>query len=218
MSFEAVLDELCRTEGLVGALLFDSARCCVARRLPTALDNQSLAETCERVHGVFDALSSLAEGVPDDFALAGDEGMLFLRHVHGHWLLVLSDSNVNLSVLGVVLNVAALAIERCLQAEATLPRASNSLASGQREAAPAADVVPLVVVRALLDLYAEHLGPAAKPIFKQQLSEIGATSRTLRRADVPNFVARLSERIPIAHARAEFSRGARLYGERMLLL
>jgi hypothetical protein len=71
------------------------------------------------------------------------------------------------------------------------------------------------VVQQLLAIYTDYLGPAAKLVFKQQLAAVGVTSRTLRRAQMDDFVARLTARIPVPQRQREFAAAVREYQERV---
>ncbi|HET9958026.1 MAG TPA: hypothetical protein VFQ61_26190 [Polyangiaceae bacterium] len=76
------------------------------------------------------------------------------------------------------------------------------------------ELVPVEIVRDLLRLFAEHVGPAAKPLLRQLLGELGCTAQTLPRAQLPEFVDRMALAIPTLRARQGFVESVGEYWQR----
>jgi predicted regulator of Ras-like GTPase activity (Roadblock/LC7/MglB family) len=219
------LATLCKTDGVIGALVLDELGACLADHLPPPYEPLLFLELVGRVLSVFDLVATLDEGEPESLLLDCEEGGLVLRRLDREWLMVWTRSEVNLSLLNVALNVAALNLQREGRRNqvdnvpaAVAPRVESVQPSGGNASELPADAVPHAVLRDLVGLYAEYLGPAAKPVFKQQLSELGATVRSLRQAQLTAFVAQLTKFIPRPEQKQAFSEAVRAYRERALLI
>lgn len=224
------LAALCKTDGVVGAVVLDELGACVADHLPPPYEPLLFLEMVARVLAVFDLIATLDEGEAESLALDCEDGGLVLRRLDRQWLMVLTRPEINLSLLNVALNVAALNWQREVRGSHSDPnRLAGAIAPTERraESTPArsesasenpVDAVPHAVLRDLLDLYAEYLGPAAKLVFKQQLAALGVTARSLRRAQLSDFVAQLTEYIPRPERKQDFAAAVRAYRERVLLL
>jgi hypothetical protein len=79
------------------------------------------------------------------------------------------------------------------------------------------DAVDRNIILQLLDVYRNFLGPAAKPVLKQQLAALGVTSRSLRAGQYNDFVVRLAHKIPSAERQREFLQSVRMLRERSIL-
>jgi hypothetical protein len=71
------------------------------------------------------------------------------------------------------------------------------------------------VLQQLAIIYVDYLGPAANLVFKQELAALGVTSRTLRRAQLNDLLARLTTRIPVLGRQREFATAVRKHRERL---
>jgi len=214
------LTNLAGTEGVRGVIVFDGDGTCLANDLPAPYDPLLMAEALKHVSEVCDVFASLDEGSVVSFSANGEEGGIVVRHVPPHTLIALTLPSVNVNVLNVALNVVALNLSRKssgtqLQAG---PRAADSNASfpsqslsqsGDPDYPIPPDAVDRGLILQLLELYRNYLGPAAKLVVKQQLAGLGVTSRTLRAAQLGDFVVRLAQKIPNPERQREFVAAAR---------
>jgi predicted regulator of Ras-like GTPase activity (Roadblock/LC7/MglB family) len=227
MNSEA-LANLSKTDGVLGFVVFDDQGACLVNQLPPPFEPILLAEVMRRLSGVFDVFSSLEEGEPSSFSVDCEEGCLVLKRIEGQWVVALTRTDVNMSMLNVAMNVVVLNLSRG-SGSGTRPAAritesmtgrsnpSLTISSDGDTAAIPADAVERAIVQQILGIYREFLGPAAKIVFKQQLATLGVTSRTLRRGQVGDFVARLAGRIPVAQRQQEFLAAVRKFQDRVLL-
>jgi predicted regulator of Ras-like GTPase activity (Roadblock/LC7/MglB family) len=224
------LTSLAGTEGVRGVIVFDADGTCVANDLPAPYDPLLMAEAVKHVSLVCDVFASLEEGTVVSMSAKGEEGGIVLRYVHPHTLIALTTPRVNMNVLNVAMNVVALNLSR--KTSGTQPQASTrvnidpiasqgSMGLSQSGSIPGQqippDAVERVLVMQLLELYKNFMGPAAKLVLKQQLAELGVTSRTLRSAQLGDFVARLAQKIPNSERQREFSAAARQLQERAVM-
>ncbi len=225
------LTNLSGTEGVRGVIVFDGDGTCVANDLPAPYEPMLLAEAVRRVSDICDVFASLDDGSVNSFSAMGEEGGVVLRYVAPHTLVALTTPKVNMNVLNVAMNVVALNLGR--KASGTQPLTSSRGAAPDAVASHTSqslsqsgdipeqpippDAVDRGVILQLLDVYRNFLGPAAKPVFKQQLAALGVTSRSLRAGQYTDFVVRLAHKIPSAERQREFMLGAKQLRERSVM-
>jgi predicted regulator of Ras-like GTPase activity (Roadblock/LC7/MglB family) len=225
---DEVLDSLSNADGVFGAVVLDDHGTCLAHRLQAPFEPILLASVVKRLSTAFDAFSSIEDGEVTSFSVECQDGNILLRRVDQRWVVVLVYPEFNMNMLNVAMNVAARTLSRGepgsgtqpgargLAASVTnLPSATPSPSQPAAELAAPPDAVDRRVVQQLLAIYTDYLGPAAKLVFKQQLAAVGVTSRTLRRAQMDDFVARLTARIPVPQRQREFAAAVREYQERV---
>lgn len=217
---------LSRTDGVIGVVVFDDAGKCIANDLPPPYEPILLAEVLRRLSAAFDVFSSLDSTDVTSFAVDCEEGSVVVRRVEQHWVLALTQAEVNMSLLNVAMNVVVLNLSRTSGSQ-PIVRNSMETHSGrssqgfqsthteQLEIPP--DAVERSAVQQLLTIYTEYLGPAAKPVMKQQLAALGVTSRTLRRGQLSDLVSRLSAKIPVAARQQEFATAVQAFRQRVSL-
>jgi predicted regulator of Ras-like GTPase activity (Roadblock/LC7/MglB family) len=224
------LASLTATEGVRGVIVFDASGTCVANDLPPPYEPALMAEAAKRIALVFDVFASIDDGSVNSFSVNCEAGGVVLRHAPPHTLIALTTPNVNMNVLNVALNVVTLNLARKqsgtqLQTSSRLPadpvasHSSQMLSqSGDIPDQPIPpDAVDRRVLLQLLEVYRNFLGPAAKLMLKQQLSLLGVTSHTLRRAQFGDFVTRLAQKIPSVERQREFVTAARELAQRFLV-
>jgi predicted regulator of Ras-like GTPase activity (Roadblock/LC7/MglB family) len=225
------LTNLSGTEGVRGVIVFDADGTCVANDLPAPYEPMLLAEAVKRVADICDVFASLDDGSVHSFSAMGEEGGIVLRYVAPHTLIALTTSKVNMNVLNVAMNVVALNLGR--KASGTQPLTSSRGAPIDVTASQSSqtlshsgdipdqaippDAVDRNIILQLLDVYRNFLGPAAKPVLKQQLAALGVTSRSLRAGQYNDFVVRLAHKIPSAERQREFLQSVRMLRERSIL-
>jgi hypothetical protein len=211
---EAVAN-LSRTDGVLGVSVFDEAGTCVANDLPPPYEPILMLEVLRRLAAAFDVFASIEANPANSFAMDCDEGSLVIRKVESNWVVALTEPNVNMNMLNVAMNVVALNLGRTgpKSGPQSIGRASidgvPSRASVLHSSATAAleippDAVERSLVQQLLVVYKDYLGPAAKPVMKQQLAGLGVTSHTLRKIQFSDLVTRLASKIPVAQRQQEF--------------
>lgn len=220
---------LSKTDGVVGVVVFDDQGGCVANEMPAPYEPILLFEVMKRLWAAFATFSSLDNGPVSSFCLDCEEGSVVLRRLEQHWVLALTHSEVNMSMLNVAMNVVVLNLSRAQPTSGTLRAArasqdslsrsvvtqSMSSDTGDQEIPP--DAVDRVLLQQLVVIYQEYMGPAAKAVVKQQLAALGVTSRTLRRGQFGDLVARLTSKIPVAERQREFAAAVHKFRERVLL-
>jgi predicted regulator of Ras-like GTPase activity (Roadblock/LC7/MglB family) len=220
------LATLSRTDGVVGVVVFDDSGRCVANDLPPPYEPILLAEVLRRLSTAFDVISSLDSTEVTSFGVDCEEGSIVVRRVEHHWVLALTQSEVNMSLLNVAMNVVVLNLSRAsgtqqvgrISSDSLTGRSSQVLQStqgAQLETPP--DAVDRSAVQHLLTLYTEYLGPAAKPVLQQQLAALGVTSRTLRRSQLSDLVSRLSAKIPVPQRQREFNDAVQAFRQRIMV-
>lgn len=225
------LANLSKTDGVLGVVVFDDQGTCLVNHLPAPYEPILLAEVVRRLAAVFDVFSSLEDGPPASFSVDCEDGCLVLRRVDHHWVVALTHPDANMNLLNVAMNVVVLNISRGYPASGTQAAVTRTLTEsmtgrsstnlsmsntgGDVEIPP--DAVDRAIVQSLLTIYRDYLGPAAKIVFKQQLAGLGVTSRTLRRGQFGDFVARLAAKIPVAQRQKEFIAAVRQFQDRVLL-
>ena len=220
------LATLSRTDGVVGVVVFDDSGRCVANDLPPPYEPILLAEVLRRLSTAFDVISSLDSTEVTSFGVDCEEGSIVVRRVEHHWVLALTQSEVNMSLLNVAMNVVVLNLSRAsgtqqvgrISSDSLTGRSSQVLQStqgAQLETPP--DAVDRSAVQHLLTLYTEYLGPAAKPVLQQQLAALGVTSRTLRRSQLSDLVSRLSAKIPEPQRQREFNDAVQAFRQRIMV-
>jgi len=215
---------LSRTDGVIGVVVFDDSGRCIANDLPPPYEPILLAEVLRRLSAAFDVFSSLDSTEVTSFAVDCEEGSLVVRRVEQHWVLALTQAEVNMSLLNVAMNVVVLNLSRTSGSQ-PIVRSHTDTHSGrssqgfqsthteQLEIPP--DAIDRSAVQQLLTIYTEYLGPAAKPVLKQQLAALGVTSRTLRRGQLSDLVARLSAKIPVPARQQEFATAVQAFRQRI---
>ena len=220
---------LSKTDGVVGVVVFDEHGACIANDMPAPYEPILLFEVMKRLWAAFSTFSSLDAGPVSSFSLDCEEGSLVLRHVDQHWVLALTHSEVNMSMLNVAMNVVVLNLSRSQPSSGTLRAARSSQDSisrsvvtqsmssdaGDQEIPP--DAVDRALLQQLVVIYQEYMGPAAKAVVKQQLAALGVTSRTLRRSQFGDLTARLTSKIPVNERQREFMAAVQKFRERVLL-
>lgn len=216
-----VLDSLSHTEGVFGAAVFDEHGGCLASHLRAPYDPVLLGTIVKQLSTAFDAFASLDDGEVATFSADCEEGCIIVRHVDSYCIVALTYPAFNMNMLNVAINV----VVRSLGRDGPLPgvqpaalpgvTASSSVSSSSTPvSAVPADAVDRSVVQQFLTIYTDFLGPAAKLVFKQELATIGATSRTLRRAQLSDLLTRLAARIPVPERQREFAAAIRDYQRR----
>ena len=220
------LATLSRTDGVVGVVVFDDSGKCVANDLPPPYEPILLAEVLRRLSAAFDVISSLDSSEITSFGVDCEEGSIVVRRVEHHWVLALTQAEVNMSLLNVAMNVVVLNLNRSSgtqpigrpSTESMTGRSSQVMQSTQTdqlEIPP--DAVERSVVQHLLTLYTEYLGPAAKPVLQQQLAALGVTSRTLRRGQLSDLVNRMTAKIPVPQRQREFAEAVQAFRQRIMV-
>jgi len=215
---------LSRTDGVIGVVVFDEGGRCIANDLPPPYEPILLAEVLRRLSAAFDVFSSIDPAEVTSFAVDCEEGSVVVRRVEQHWVLALTHAEVNMSLLNVAMNVVVLNLSRTSGSQpigrnhmdtpsARSGQMTQSTRTDQLEIPP--DALDRSAVQQLLIIYTEYLGPAAKPIMKQQLAALGVTSRTLRRGQLSDLVARLSAKIPVSARQQEFARAVQAFRQRV---
>ncbi len=225
---DEALDSLSKAEGVFGVVVFDAHGTCLANRLQAPFEPALLAKVVRRLSTAFDAFSSLEDGEATSFSADCQDGSILLRRVDHCWIVVLTYPEFNVNTLNVALNVAVRNLSRGAPgsgAQAPVRGPADSvanLASASPSPSPAAsavdtppDALDRSVVQQLLVIYTDYLGPASKLVFKQQLATLGATSRTLRRSQLDNLLARLTARIPVPERQRQFAAAVRECRERV---
>jgi predicted regulator of Ras-like GTPase activity (Roadblock/LC7/MglB family) len=221
---------LSKTDGVVGVVVFDEQGGCIANEMPPPYEPILLFEVLKRLWSAFSTFSSLDSGAVSSFCLDCEEGSVVVRRVEQHWVLALTHSEVNMSMLNVAMNVVVLNMSRSAQptsgtlrtARAAGDSLSRSIVTQSMSSDPGAqeippDAVDRALVQQLVVIYQEYMGPAAKAVIKQQLSALGVTSRTLRRAQFGDLTARLTSKIPVPERQREFTTAVQKFRERVLL-
>jgi hypothetical protein len=221
---DEALDSLSKADGVFGVVVFDDHWTCVADRLSAPFEPVLLTRVVKRLSAAFDAFCSIEDGDVAAFAADCQDGSILLRRVDRYWLVVLAYLEYNMSMVNVAMNVAARTLSRGavqdgtplarpgpVDSAATLPAASSSFTPTAFPLAAPPDALDRSVVQQLLVIFTEYLGPAAKLVMKQQLEAMGATSRTLRRAQLDEFLARLTAKIPVPQRQREFAAATREY-------
>lgn len=220
---------LSKTDGVVGVVVFDEHGGCAVNEMPAPYEPILLFEVLKRLWSAFSAFSSLDSGPVSSFCLDCEEGSVVVRRVEQHWVLALTHSEVNMSMLNVAMNVVVLNMSRGQPSSGTqrAARASSDSLSrslvtqsmssdpGDQEIPP--DAVDRALIQQLVVIYQEFMGPAAKAVVKQQLAALGVTSRTLRRGQLGDLTARLASKIPVPDRQREFTGAVQKFRERMLL-
>lgn len=215
---------LSRTDGVIGVVVFDEGGRCIANDLPPPYEPILLAEVLRRLSAAFDVFSSIDPAEVTSFAVDCEEGSVVVRRVEQHWVLALTHAEVNMSLLNVAMNVVVLNLSRTSGSQpigrnhmdtpsARSGQMTQSTRTDQLEIPP--DALDRSAVQQLLIIYTEYLGPAAKPIMKQQLAALGVTSRTLRRGQLSDLVARLSAKIPVSARQQEFACAVQAFRQRV---
>jgi hypothetical protein len=221
---------LSKTDGVVGVVVFDEQGGCVVNEMPAPYEPILLFEVLKRLWGAFATFASLDSSPVSSFCLDCEEGSVVVRRVEQHWVLALTHSEVNMSMLNVAMNVVVLNMSRTSQpssgtlrtARASTDSLSRSVVTQSMSSDPGdQEIPPDAVDRALLQqlvvIYQEFMGPAAKAVLKQQLAALGVTSRTLRRGQFGDLTARLTSKIPVAERQREFTSAVQKFRERTLL-
>jgi len=223
---------LSKTDGVIGVMVFDEHGSCVANDMPAPYEPILLSEVVRRLSVAFDTFSSLDGGSPSSFSMDCEEGSVVVRRMESSWVIALTQPEVNMSMLNVAMNVVALNLSRAQPSSVTLRTAritadslvsrpsglhatSTSSSSGDVEIPP--DAVDRVLIQQLVTIYQEYMGPAAKAVVKQQLSALGVTSRSLRRSQFGDLVARLAAKIPSAERQRDFGDAVAAFRQRVLL-
>ena len=220
------LATLSRTDGVIGVVVFDDSGKCVANDLPPPYEPILMAEVLRRLSAAFDVISSLDATEVTSFGVDCEEGSIVVRRVDHHWVLALTHSEVNMSLLNVAMNVVVLNLSRTSGTQPIGRQSSDSLTgrssqvlqstqSDQLEIPP--DAVDRSAVQHLLTIYTEYLGPAAKPVLKQQLAALGVTSRTLRKGQLSDLIARLAAKIPVPQRQREFTEAVQTFRQRVMI-
>lgn len=235
MSAQEAVAGLTKTEGVLGVVIFDDAGNCLANDLPPPYEPILLSEVVKRLSVTFDVLSSLEGGEATTFSVDCEDGCLLVRRAEHRWILAIASLEANVNLLNVAMNVVTLNLSRGVGAPSgTRPAAKaadsvgsmrsmsvGSMSMSQDSTSGGADIPPDAVSRAalqrLLGAYTEFLGPAAKPVLKQQLAALGVTSRTLRQGQLSDFIGRLMSKIPTQERQREFSLAVQNLRERSLL-
>lgn len=217
MNAGSVLSTLTSTQGVRGVAVFDGAGSCVASELPPPYEPILVADAVRRIASASDVFTSLTEGALDTFSARCEGGLLILRRVTSFWVLTLASPGVNINLLNVALNVLALNLARSSGGPPPIQSGmSSSNISGMygsqmltaSQSIPDAAIPPDAVGRErvieLLRAYTLAIGPAAKVLLKQQLAELGVSSRTLRIGQMHDLVMRLATKIPTAERQQEF--------------
>lgn len=219
------LSSLSATAGVRGVVVFDEDDNCLASALNPPYEAHFIIDAVKRLASVFDVFTSLREGRLGDIALCCDGGGVTARYASPHTIVALTEPQVNPNLLHVAMNVVALNLQR-LQGSASgssqasirggvpksgfnpMDTAGSSRVLTATGSAGGGEVPPDAVDRALvlraLDVYRQYVGPAAKVMLKQELDGLGVTSRTLRKGQFRDFVARLARRIPSAERQQQF--------------
>jgi predicted regulator of Ras-like GTPase activity (Roadblock/LC7/MglB family) len=218
-----------KTEGVLGVVVFDDSGTCIHNDLPAPYESILVAEVVRRMRGAFDIFSSIEESEVSSFSVECEEGSTIMRKVDHYWILALARTNANLNMLNVALNVLALNLTRgnpgsgtALASRSKMTDSLNAHSSGRLSISNATsdidiprDAVDRALLQQLLEIYREYLGPAAKAVFKQQLAALGVTSRTLRRGQLGDLVARLTSKIPVPQRQKEFTSAVRQFFDRV---
>lgn len=217
---------LSRTDGVLGVVVFDESGKCVANDLPPPYEPILLAEVLRRLSAAFDVFASLDTAEVTSFAVDCEEGSIVVRRVEQHWVLALTHAEVNMSLLNVAMNVVVLNLSRASGSQPIGRNHMDSLGSRTSQVMQSTqtdtleippDAVDRSVVQQLLTIYTEFLGPAAKPVLKQQLAALGVTSRTLRKGQVSDLVGRLTSKIPVLQRQHEFNAAVQAFRQRVLI-
>ncbi|HET9956812.1 MAG TPA: hypothetical protein VFQ61_20090 [Polyangiaceae bacterium] len=222
------LASLSKADGVLGVVIFDEDGTCLSNQLPSPYEPILMFEIVKRLSVGFDAFSSLDPSPIASFSVECEDGSLLLRRLEKHWVVALTHPDANMSMINVALNVVVLNLNRGFPGSGKQPvsrsstdsmlghsSTSISLSHGGQDLEIPPDAVDRSFVQQLLVIYTDYLGPAARAVFKQQLAALGVTSRTLRRAQVNDLIARLVTKIPVAQRQKEFTAAARKHQDKL---
>jgi predicted regulator of Ras-like GTPase activity (Roadblock/LC7/MglB family) len=224
------LATLSKADGVLGVAVFDDQGTCMVNDLPAPYEPILVSEVIRRLSVAFDVFTSIEAGAVTSFSVDCEDGSVVLRRVDDCWVLALAHPKANMNMLNVAMNVVALNLSRGQPGSGTQRASRGSLDSlsgrfslsqsmsrpgSETETPP--DAVDRSIVQQLLVIYTDYMGPAAKVVLKQQLATLGVTSRTLRRSQFADLVARLTATIPAAARQREFAGAVRQYQERVRL-
>ncbi len=218
MNNEAIAS-LSATSGVRGVAIFDDNGGCLANELPPPYEPNFVRDALDHLSRAFDVFASLDESDAAGFSMNCDEGCLVLRRSGPHTVIALTEPDINMNMLSVALNVATMNLNRSMSHPSTpeSTRAfSSQLSHGSQLLSPLPDdavglppdALDRAIVQQLLTLYRDYLGPAAKMVLKQQLDELGVTSRTLRYSQFGDLLVRLSRKIPTEDRQQTFLHSA----------
>lgn len=228
MSVNSTLATVTSTQGVRGVAVLDASGVCIASELPAPYEPILVEEAVRRLAAVSDAFASLTDGMLNTFSARCEGGLIIVRRVADYLVLTLAAPSVNINLLNVALNVLALNLVRAGAGSGSASRAALSPASGSvssvsgtlgsqmltaSQSVPGEVIPPDAVGRprviALLRAYALAIGPAAKVLLRQQLAELGVSSRTLRQSQAQDLIMRLAVKIPAPAQQQEFVDAAR---------
>jgi predicted regulator of Ras-like GTPase activity (Roadblock/LC7/MglB family) len=224
------LASLSKTEGVLGVVVFDDQGTCIANDLPTPYEPILISDVIRRLSNAFTVFSSIEDGEVTSFSMDCEDGSMLLRRVDHLWLLALAHPKANMNMLNVAMNVVVLNLSRGQPGSGTQRASRSSIESlsgrfslSQSMSSPAIEVevpqdaVDRSILQQLVVIYADYMGPAAKAVVKQQLAALGVTSRSLRRGQFGDLVARLTSKIPGAGRQREFAAAVRQFQDRIRL-
>ena len=174
---------------VVGSALF-GPRDSIEVMMPAPYDEPLLlAKVMAELRATVELLESLGTSRWNGFVIRYETHTLVVRHIDGLIFVVLAGASVNLTMLNVGFNVAALKMQK--------PIGQPASGSGPINA-PTNPGSGSAQVEALAKALAKYLGPMAKLILKEELNRLGGAHK------LDELVAALSQRLD-AGKRAAFA-------------
>jgi predicted regulator of Ras-like GTPase activity (Roadblock/LC7/MglB family) len=176
---------------VIGSALFGARDACVEVMMPAPYNEPLLlGRVMAEVRATVELLESLGTSRWHGFVVRYETHTLVVRHVDGMIFVVLAGANVNLTMLNVGFNVAALKMQKPIgQSPSGQMNVPTNPGSGSAQ------------VEALAKALAKYLGPMAKLILKEELNRVGGAQQ------IDALVAALSQRLD-AGKRAAFAADA----------
>ena len=227
------LSSLAGTAGVRGFAVLDNSGTCISKSLPPPYEAFLVEDAAKRIAATANVFGSMDEGLFNGFVLNCTEGNLVFRLIDQFIIMALTEPTVNPNILHVAFNVVASNLNRSSSSEPaeriswtdsyktppeiTSPSIDTSEALSSSASISSHDAVPRIIIQELLRIYVNYLGPAAKTVLKAQLSDLGATSRTLHYLQFDELVIRLTRKIPSAERQKEFQQAAQQLAKRISL-
>jgi hypothetical protein len=218
-----ILVSLNQINGVIGSAVFGQDNECIAHAIPAPYEPILLSQLLGELKTSLEFLGSVEEGKEwGSLHLWLDEGCLVLRNVEKLSVLVVGSPAINLSMLGVGLNVAGLKLSKAQAGGGNAPmgvsRSSSSsvavssltptsASSSGRARVP--NAVGSGVVDALLKTFAKQIGPFAKIALKEEMARLGVTPSTLVPAQFEDLVTILAARLTDPAKQKQFVAEAR---------
>jgi hypothetical protein len=213
-----VLKPILDISGVTGAAIVDPRGECVAFELPSPYDPILIRDVVQEIHSTLDLFKYLDDSKFNMLVANAQGATLVARQAGDHTVVILGQENLNASMLNVGLNVVCLKIEKTggqgmgsvssgsyggSRSVGQTSHSFGSFSSQDRLPAPP-DAIGIDAVRAVSAALVEYLGPFGKVLVRNTLKQLGASPRTLSRAQYDDFISVLATKVTDANARREF--------------